>query len=113
MKDRQPTQVLSNGAIRYGVYNADGTLEVWAPTQAQDRLLGAILAASGLAACGAAKPTVPPLPPGELQGVSMDLGHRLRGGAPRRSASAWPARSCARRESRPAPDRWRRRPAGA
>ena len=26
MKDRQPTQVLSNGAIRYGVYNADGTL---------------------------------------------------------------------------------------
>lgn len=27
MKDRQPTQVLSNGAIRYGVYNADGTLD--------------------------------------------------------------------------------------
>lgn len=26
MKDRQPTQVLANGAIRYGVYNADGTL---------------------------------------------------------------------------------------
>lgn len=26
MKDRQPTQVLSNGAIRYGFYNADGTL---------------------------------------------------------------------------------------
>ena len=42
----------------------------------------ASLAVSGLAACGAAKPTVPPLPPGELQGVSMDLGHRLRNGAP-------------------------------
>lgn len=27
MKDRQPTQVLSNGAIRYGVYNADGSLD--------------------------------------------------------------------------------------
>lgn len=27
MKDRQPTQVLANGAIRYGVYNADGTLD--------------------------------------------------------------------------------------
>lgn len=27
MKDRQPTQVLSNGAIRYGIYNADGTLD--------------------------------------------------------------------------------------
>ena len=26
MKDRQPTQVLDNGAIRYGIYNADGTL---------------------------------------------------------------------------------------
>lgn len=26
MKDRQPTQVLANGAIRYGIYNADGTL---------------------------------------------------------------------------------------
>mgnify|MGYP002769652086 CR=1 FL=1 len=26
MKDRQPTQVLANGAIRYGVYNADGSL---------------------------------------------------------------------------------------
>ena len=26
MKDRQPTKILSNGAIRYGVYNADGTL---------------------------------------------------------------------------------------
>lgn len=26
MKDRQPTQILSNGAIRYGIYNADGTL---------------------------------------------------------------------------------------
>lgn len=26
MKDRQPTQVLANGAIRYGFYNADGTL---------------------------------------------------------------------------------------
>jgi len=31
-------------------FNADGTLEVWAPTQSQDRLLGAITAASGLAA---------------------------------------------------------------
>lgn len=27
MKDRQPTQVLANGAIRYGIYNADGTLD--------------------------------------------------------------------------------------
>ena len=27
MKDRQPTQVLANGAIRYGVYNADGALD--------------------------------------------------------------------------------------
>lgn len=27
MKDRQPTKVLSNGAIRYGIYNADGTLD--------------------------------------------------------------------------------------
>lgn len=27
MKDRQPTKILSNGAIRYGVYNADGTLD--------------------------------------------------------------------------------------
>ena len=27
MKDRQPTQVLDNGAIRYGVYIADGTLD--------------------------------------------------------------------------------------
>ena len=27
MKDRQPTQVLANGAIRYGVYNADGKLD--------------------------------------------------------------------------------------
>lgn len=27
MKDRQPTQVLDNGAIRYGIYNADGTLD--------------------------------------------------------------------------------------
>ena len=27
MKDRQPTQVLANGAIRYGVYNANGTLD--------------------------------------------------------------------------------------
>ena len=26
MKDRQPTQVLANGAIRYGIYNADGSL---------------------------------------------------------------------------------------
>lgn len=26
MKDRQPTKVLANGAIRYGIYNADGTL---------------------------------------------------------------------------------------
>lgn len=26
MKDRQPTKILANGAIRYGVYNADGTL---------------------------------------------------------------------------------------
>lgn len=26
MKDRQPTQVLANGAIRYGIYSADGTL---------------------------------------------------------------------------------------
>lgn len=26
MRDRQPTQVLSNGAIRYGVYNANGSL---------------------------------------------------------------------------------------
>lgn len=26
MKDRQPTKVLSNGAIRYGIYNSDGTL---------------------------------------------------------------------------------------
>lgn len=26
MKDRQPTKVLSNGAIRYGIYNADGSL---------------------------------------------------------------------------------------
>ena len=26
MKDRQPTQVLANGAIRYGIYNADGVL---------------------------------------------------------------------------------------
>lgn len=31
-------------------FNADGTLEVWAPTQAQDRLMGAITAASGLPA---------------------------------------------------------------
>lgn len=27
MKDRQPTQVLDNGAIRYGIYGADGTLD--------------------------------------------------------------------------------------
>lgn len=27
MKDRQPTQVLANGAIRYGIYRADGTLD--------------------------------------------------------------------------------------
>lgn len=27
MKDRQPTQVLANGAIRYGIYNAGGTLD--------------------------------------------------------------------------------------
>nr|DAO39284.1 MAG TPA: short tail fiber protein [Bacteriophage sp.] len=27
MTDRQPTQVLANGAIRYGIYNADGTLD--------------------------------------------------------------------------------------
>lgn len=27
MKDRQPTQVLDNGAIRYGIYNADGSLD--------------------------------------------------------------------------------------
>ena len=26
MKDRQPTKVLANGAIRYGIYNADGSL---------------------------------------------------------------------------------------
>lgn len=26
MKDRQPTKVLANGAIRYGIYNEDGTL---------------------------------------------------------------------------------------
>lgn len=26
MKDRQPTRVLANGAIRYGIYSADGTL---------------------------------------------------------------------------------------
>lgn len=36
-----------NAIVRF---NADGTLEVWAPTQAQDRLLGAITAASGLPA---------------------------------------------------------------
>ena len=36
-----------NAAVRF---NADGSLEVWAPTQAQDRLLGAITAASGLPA---------------------------------------------------------------
>ena len=27
MKDRQPTKVLSNGAIRYGIYREDGTLD--------------------------------------------------------------------------------------
>lgn len=27
MTDRQPTQVLANGAIRYGIYRADGTLD--------------------------------------------------------------------------------------
>lgn len=27
MKDRQPTQVLANGAIRYGIYSAGGTLD--------------------------------------------------------------------------------------
>lgn len=27
MKDRQPTQVLANGAIRYGIYGVDGTLD--------------------------------------------------------------------------------------
>ena len=27
MKDRQPTKVLSNGAIRYGIYNSDGSLD--------------------------------------------------------------------------------------
>ena len=26
MKDRQPTKILANGAIRYGIYNEDGTL---------------------------------------------------------------------------------------
>ena len=26
MTDRQPTKILANGAIRYGIYNADGTL---------------------------------------------------------------------------------------
>ncbi len=26
MKDRQPTEILANGALRYGIYNADGTL---------------------------------------------------------------------------------------
>jgi isoquinoline 1-oxidoreductase beta subunit len=31
-------------------FNPDGTLEVWAPTQAQDRLMGAITSASGLPA---------------------------------------------------------------
>ena len=28
MTDRQPTQVLANGAIRYGIYRADGTLDM-------------------------------------------------------------------------------------
>lgn len=27
MKDRQPTKVLSNGAVRYGIYNSDGSLD--------------------------------------------------------------------------------------
>lgn len=27
MKDRQPTKVLTNGAIRYGIYNSDGSLD--------------------------------------------------------------------------------------
>ena len=27
MKDRQPTKVLANGAIRYGIYREDGTLD--------------------------------------------------------------------------------------
>jgi isoquinoline 1-oxidoreductase beta subunit len=36
-----------NAAVRF---NTDGTLDIWAPTQAQDRLLGAITQASGLPA---------------------------------------------------------------
>lgn len=36
-----------NSIVRF---NPDGTLDVWAPTQAQDRLMGAITAASGLPA---------------------------------------------------------------
>lgn len=36
MKDRQPTQILSNGAIRYGVYTADGTLDHYVYLKRED-----------------------------------------------------------------------------
>lgn len=36
MKDRQPTQILSNGAIRYGVYNAGGALDHYVYLKRED-----------------------------------------------------------------------------
>lgn len=36
MKDRQPTQILSNGAIRYGVYTAGGTLDHYVYLKRED-----------------------------------------------------------------------------
>lgn len=36
MKDRQPTQVLANGAIRYGIYGADGTLDYYEYMKRED-----------------------------------------------------------------------------
>ena len=36
MKDRQPTQILANGAIRYGIYNADGTLDSYVYMRRED-----------------------------------------------------------------------------
>ena len=40
--------------------------------------LASTLAASAASLAGCADPSVPPLPPGELYGASLDIGHRLR-----------------------------------
>lgn len=39
MTDRQPTQVLTNGAIRYGIYRADGTLDHYEYLRLEDEPL--------------------------------------------------------------------------